>query len=162
MPRLPPASIRSHDERSQRPPRIYRAIQRLDPDRIAQLIADHEAGQSTTAPMSMYGIGKGMVLRLLHDASGRLRSHGQRNILGDAYDCDPEPVRAALRAAGVRLRPQTAGWESWDESARALSNVPTVVIHDRLVVALALKPLEVALDVATHDTRPGNDLEVAH
>jgi len=49
-------------------PRIHRAQQRLGPEAIAQLVADYQAGRSTTELMRQHRIGKGTVLRILDGA----------------------------------------------------------------------------------------------
>jgi hypothetical protein len=50
------------------PPRIHAAKRRLGSAQVAQLVADYQAGQTTTQLMASYGIGKGTVLRLLETA----------------------------------------------------------------------------------------------
>jgi hypothetical protein len=107
-------------------PRIHQATKRLGPETIAALVADYQAGFPGTALMTKYGLGKGTVLDLLHQAGVKLRAQGRRNIdlveatqlyeagwslvrLADTYDCDAETVRKALREAGVKMRPRRGG-----------------------------------------------------
>jgi hypothetical protein len=106
------------------PRRIHDARRRLSPEIIQQLIHDYEAGQSTPALMTTYGLGKGAVLRLLEEAGVQRRGQGQKNIqleeaiqlyeqgwslvnLAVRYDCNGETVRQALMGAGVKLRPRS-------------------------------------------------------
>jgi hypothetical protein len=49
-------------------PRIHAAKRRLGSAKVAQLVADYQAGQTTTQLMTTYRIGKGTVLRLLETA----------------------------------------------------------------------------------------------
>jgi hypothetical protein len=53
--------------------RIHSARKRLGPEAVAQLVADYQAGVPATQLMGTYGIGKGAVLRILHEA-GVIRS----------------------------------------------------------------------------------------
>lgn len=113
------------------PPRpIQSARRRLGPAVVAQLVADYQAGQSTTAIMQTFGLGKGTVLRLLQEAGIERRGQGQRKIdlaeataryqagcslakLAATYGCDAETMRTAFRRAGLRLRPRH-GWNQPD------------------------------------------------
>jgi hypothetical protein len=69
--------------------------------------------------MATYGLGKGTVLRLLHDHGAKVRGQGLTDLqaaiqfyeagwslkqIGNKSDCDAETVRKALKAAGVQMR----------------------------------------------------------
>jgi len=53
--------------------RIHNVHRRLDPDVIAQLVADYQAGSPSTELMATYGLGKGTVLRLLREHGATIR-----------------------------------------------------------------------------------------
>jgi hypothetical protein len=93
----------------------------LDEATIAQLVADYEAGTPSTRLMRDYGLSKGTVLSLLHEAGAAMRFQGlsDEQVLeatrlyqagwslkrvGDHLDVDHETVRQALRRLGVQLR----------------------------------------------------------
>ena len=103
------------------PRRIHAAQKRLGPERLAQLVADYQAGHPSTTLMQTYGLGKGTVLKLLRQHGVQLRCQGARTIdieqatelyqsgwslkqLGALFGCDAETVRKTLQAAGVELR----------------------------------------------------------
>jgi hypothetical protein len=54
--------------------RVHNVCKRLGPEVIAQLVADYQAGLSTTVLTSKYSLGKGTVLRILDD-HGVTRRH---------------------------------------------------------------------------------------
>jgi hypothetical protein len=108
------------------PRHIHDARRRLGPDVIAQLVHDYKSGQSTTALMSTYGLGKGAVLRLLEEAGVQRRCQGQRTSRSMKLSVSTERAghsptsqvtsTATVRlfgkpsmAAGVKLRPRN-GW----------------------------------------------------
>jgi len=66
-----PAGIRP--ERAPRGGTRFKLEQRLDPETVAQLVADYEAGVPTTQLTSRYHLGKSSVLRLLAEAGVAMR-----------------------------------------------------------------------------------------
>jgi len=54
-------------------PRTHKLSQRLDPAVVVQLAADYEAGLSSERLMAKYHLGKGPVLKLLHEQGVTLR-----------------------------------------------------------------------------------------
>jgi hypothetical protein len=58
------------------PPRVHKLDQRLDPTVIAEIVAAYEAGTSSVKLMRTYGLGKGSVLKLLHEAGVQIRKPG--------------------------------------------------------------------------------------
>lgn len=106
-------------------PRVGAVRRRLRPELIAQLVADYEAGHSTTQLMQTYGPGKATVLSILAECDVKMRGRGiPDNRLQEAIqlyrgglslkavahrlDCSAETVRQALMAVGVTMR---ARWE---------------------------------------------------
>lgn len=102
------------------PPR-YKLDQRLDAETIAQLVADYEAGSSSTKLGRQYGISKTSVLRLLHEAGATIRrqgltpeqiehaislyAHGLSLVqVGAELNADRTTIWLALRASGMTLR----------------------------------------------------------
>lgn len=63
--RVPAGSQR---ERAPRGGQRFKLDQRLDPEIVARLVADYEAGVPTTQLTSRYRLGKSSVLRLLAEA----------------------------------------------------------------------------------------------
>lgn len=107
-------------------PRVHNAQKRLGPDKVAQLIADYQAGEPSTALTQRYHLGKGTVLKILKDHGITMRRQGfptdrlQEAIqcyaggwstqrIGDHLSCDKESVRQALLRVGITLRPRR-GW----------------------------------------------------
>lgn len=102
--------------------RIYRVESRLGPDVIAQLVVDYGTGVSSTQLQKVYGLSKGSVLGLLHDADVKMRhrglSSGQRVEAVDLYQSGSSirevatelsvpktSVQDVLRSSGVEMRP---------------------------------------------------------
>lgn len=56
-------------------PGTVRLDARMTPACIAQLVAEYQAGTPTTELARSYGLGKGTVLRLLHEGGVRMRTH---------------------------------------------------------------------------------------
>jgi hypothetical protein len=52
---------------------IHKLDQRLEPDLVPQLVAEYEAGTPTTQLTEIFGISKGAVLKLLHEAGVSFR-----------------------------------------------------------------------------------------
>lgn len=109
---LRPLTPRAPDER---------LLGRLGPDGIAQLVAEYEAGADTTELVAIYGIGKGSVIRLLHDQGVPMRRQGMTEeqhkevarlyqqgdslaTVGRQLGFDAQTIRRALLGAGVRMR----------------------------------------------------------
>lgn len=102
-------------------PRRHAAPARLGSTVVAQLVADYQAGQPTTALMKTYGLGKGSVLRLLRANGVQLRHqsmaddevqqviqlYGQGLSLarvGERFDRDASYIALVLERAGVPRR----------------------------------------------------------
>ena len=98
-----------------------RAEDRLGREEVAQLLADYQAGQPSTALMRTYGLSKGAVLRLLEvngiprrrrglsdqqvkDAVQLYRQGGSLTAIGDYFGKDHSVVRNALKRADVTFR----------------------------------------------------------
>jgi transposase-like protein len=62
-------------------PRVHKLDKRLDPAVVAELVAAYEAGTSATQLTKQYNVGKGSVLRLLHEAGVAIR---QPRVMGQA------------------------------------------------------------------------------
>lgn len=60
-----PVPIEGSDRSTQR---VHNVRKRLGPGTSAQLVADYQAGLPTAVLMERYGIGKGTVLGILHEA----------------------------------------------------------------------------------------------
>jgi DNA-directed RNA polymerase specialized sigma24 family protein len=120
---LPAPLARRRRSSPARSSRIHAARKRLGPDSIQQLVADYEAGDSTTILMRTYGLGKGTVLAILEEQGVKMRGQGipddRLSEVSDLYsgglslmriskklDCSAETVRQALLRAGVTLRRQ--------------------------------------------------------
>jgi hypothetical protein len=104
--------------------RTHQASKRLGHRGVAQLVADYEAGEPTTALMSKYDLGKGTVLRLLRSQGVDIRHQSltddevQQVVLlyaeglslarvGDRFGRDPSFIALVLERAGVpRRNPQ--------------------------------------------------------
>jgi hypothetical protein len=120
---LPP---NRRQKRPRTPPGLIHSVRkRLGPEIVQQLVNDYEAGKSTTALTTSYGLGKGTVLAILDEQGVRMRGQGlvddtlpeatelylagwSLKRVGAHLDCTAETVRQALMAAGVSLR---APWE---------------------------------------------------
>jgi DNA-directed RNA polymerase specialized sigma24 family protein len=120
---LPAPLARRRRSSPARSSRIHAARKRLGPDSVQQLVADYEAGDSTTILMRTYGLGKGTVLAILEEQGVKMRGQGipddRLSEVSDLYsgglslmriskklDCGAETVRQALLRAGVTLRRQ--------------------------------------------------------
>ena len=108
-------------------PKTHKLDQRLSPELIAELIAAYESGLPTNKLMKQFNLSKGSVLKLLREASVRLRNQGipdeaasevtrlyveqewSSQRIGDRHGCDAETVRKFLRKHGVEVRPRN-GW----------------------------------------------------
>lgn len=107
-------------------PHINKLEQRLEPEILDQIAHDYEAGSTTIELMSRYGLGKGTVIKLLHDRGVPMRRQGLSEAqikeamrlyadgwslarLGQRYDCAHTVVRKALLNHGVRMRARP-GW----------------------------------------------------
>lgn len=117
------------DARARKPkaarPGVHAARRRLSPETVNQLVADYEAGKSSTVLMKTYDLGKGTVLSILEEHGVQMRGQGLpatrlqeavefynaglslKRVAG-RLDCSAETVRHALLAAGVPMR---ARWE---------------------------------------------------
>jgi hypothetical protein len=106
-------------------PRVHAARRRFSSNELAQLVADYQAGRSTTWLMRSYKVGKGTVLGILEEQGVKMRGQGipddrlQEAIalytsglslkqVAAQLVCSAETVRQALMAAGVSLR---APWQ---------------------------------------------------
>lgn len=49
-------------------PRVHKLERRLAPKVLQQIVADYQAGRTSNQLMGDYAIGKGTVLRILHEA----------------------------------------------------------------------------------------------
>ena len=90
-------------------PRRHKLAQRLSPELTAQIIADYKAGVSSEVLTEKYGLGKGPVLRLLHEHGVVMR---RKAVRGDQVE------------AAVRL--YAAGW-SCARIAEQLGRHPSTV-----------------------------------
>jgi hypothetical protein len=119
--RLPDATGRPHRTR----PLVHAARRRLTPDERRQVVADYEAGRSTTwlmriitwarAPSSRSWLERGVAMRgqgipddRLEEAVVLYKSGLSSKALAARLDCSAETVRQALMRAGVAMR---ARWE---------------------------------------------------
>ncbi len=108
------------------PTHIHKLHQRLAPDVIAQLVAEYEAGTLSTQLMRDFGLSKGAVLKLLHEAGASMRRQSlSEQELAEArrlYESGLSlaavserigrhhtTVHLALRRAGVKMRPAHGG-----------------------------------------------------
>lgn len=104
----------------------HKVEQRLPPEAIQQLVVEYEADQSTRSLMRTYGLGKGVVLRLLAEAGVGIRHQGltaddqaeavqlyvsgwSAARVGVRLGCSPDHVLACVRKAGHPTRPQVGG-----------------------------------------------------
>ena len=102
-------------------PRVHTITKRLDQATVVQLLADHQAGVSTTQLTATYHLGKGTVLRLLHshgvpprrqplteaEIQQAIQLYGQGQSLaavGRQLGCDHSVIRSVLERAGVPRR----------------------------------------------------------
>jgi hypothetical protein len=58
------------------PSRPFKLDQRLKPAKVAEIVARYEAGEPSTAVAASYGLSKGSVIRLLHEAGIPIRRQG--------------------------------------------------------------------------------------
>ena len=92
----------------------------------AHLVADYESRVPSTHLTTIYGLGKGSVLKLLYSAAVQMRNQGLTNEnleeaatlyrdgwslapVGNQFGCSPDTVRLALANHGVQIRPRK-GW----------------------------------------------------
>jgi hypothetical protein len=61
------------EDRTNRPGQMPSVLERLEPEGIAQLIADYQAAETSTALTEKYEVGKGTVLRLLREHGATMR-----------------------------------------------------------------------------------------
>jgi hypothetical protein len=102
-------------------PRVHSVYRRLQPEQIAELVADYEAGFRVAALMRRFELGKGTVLGILRDHGVKLRNQGLSPSdlpqaiaryeageslagVGRAFGCDANVIRRHLVAAGVTIR----------------------------------------------------------
>jgi len=99
--------------------------QRLPPEAIQQLVVDHESRPVHPLTHADYGLGKGVVLRLLAEAGVGIRHQGltaddqaavQLYVSGWSaarvdltLGCSPDHVLACVRKSGHPTRPQVGG-----------------------------------------------------
>lgn len=93
---------------------------------IAQLVAEYEAGTPTTKLTEQFGLSKGAVLKLLHEAGASMRQQAlsERELaearllyesglslvaVGERVSRHHTTVHLALRRAGVAMRPRKGG-----------------------------------------------------
>lgn len=106
--------------------RVHKLEQRLAPEVIAQLVAEYEAGTPTTKLTEQFGLSKGAVLKLLHEAGASMRQQAlsERELaearllyesglslvaVGERVSRHHTTVHLALRRAGVAMRPRKGG-----------------------------------------------------
>lgn len=112
--------------------RVHHAQRRLGSKAISRLVADYEAGRSTTWIMATYSLGKGTVLSILEQHGVKMRGQGIPDDqvdevirlyrsgyslmrLGQQLDCSAESVRQVLLGVGVTLRKR---WERGSQPPR--------------------------------------------
>lgn len=101
--------------------RRHKAAQRLDSATISELIRDYDDGIPTTQLTAKYQLGKGTVIKLLHEHGVVMRRQGlprerlaeamrlyvngwSTEKIGRQLDCDAETVRQTLIRHGVVMR----------------------------------------------------------
>jgi hypothetical protein len=109
---LPAPLARRRRSSPARSSRIHAARKRLRPDSIQQLVADYEAGDSTTILMRTYGLGKGTVLAILEEQGVKMRGQGipddRLSEVSDLYSGGLSP-NADQQEAGLQRRDGPAG-----------------------------------------------------
>lgn len=106
---------------SSSPPRVHKLDQRIDCELTARIAAEYEVGTSSPELARQYGLGKGSVLKLLHEADVRLRLPRMSEVelqearrlyegglslveVGKRLDRDHSTIYKALKRRGVRMR----------------------------------------------------------
>ncbi|MFZ2227162.1 MAG: hypothetical protein WA090_05170 [Candidatus Nanopelagicaceae bacterium] len=104
----------------------HRLDRKVNPETVAQLIADYESGTPSTKLIKIYRLGKGSVLKLLKEAGVRMRHQGlsSDNLevaaalyregmslprVAEGFGCIVGSVRKEFRTHGVQIRPPN-GW----------------------------------------------------
>lgn len=104
----------------------FKLDQRLDAETTARIVADYEAGAPSTQLMADFGLGKGSVLQLLHEAGVRMRGQSlsladldaavavydsglSLQKVGEHFGVSVDAVRNAFLRNGVQMRARR-GW----------------------------------------------------
>ncbi len=102
-------------------PTVHKLDQRLSAAEVAQIVAEYEAGAHTTELMKTYQIGKGPIIRLLHENGATMRRQGLTDeelaqarrlyesglslmSVGKRMGRHHSTVHLALRRSGVEMR----------------------------------------------------------
>ncbi len=101
-------------------PRAHRVRRRLAPEVITQLVADYEAGCSSTVLTTKYHLSKSALLRLLYEHNTEIRNRSvsidakkaiqlyqtgwSLTKIGDLFNCSQSAVRRVLVDGGVEIR----------------------------------------------------------